>query len=112
MAPLPSGLARTRYKNLTPCFLICKYQRDYTCERIGPVVMSCERIMDQLLHELGIVLVPGIEKEQLAVGIVRFDCLNAGELRRAVPDEFVGDSDLSRPLPFAQHELEAAGLAI
>ena len=34
------------------------------------------------------------------------------ELRRAMPDEFVGHGDVGRLLPFAQHELKAAGLAI
>ena len=112
MAPLPSGLARTRYKNLAPCFLIRKYQRDGARERIRPIVMSCKRIVDQLLHELGIVLVPAIEKSELPVGIVGLNRLYACELRRGMPDEFVGHGDLGRLLPFAQHELEATGLAI
>ena len=65
--------------------------------------------MDQLLHELGIILVPGIEESQLAVGVVRFDRQDTGELRRAVPDKFVGYGDFGRALPFTQHELKAAG---
>jgi len=69
--------------------------------------MRCKRIMDQLLHELGIITVPGIEEEQLPVGIVRLDGLYAGELRCGVPDKFMGHGDLGRLLPFAQHELEA-----
>ena len=68
--------------------------------------------MDQLLHEFGVILIPSIEEPQLAVGIVRLNRLYAGELRRIMPDEFMGHSDLGRLLPFTQHELEAAGLAI
>jgi len=64
--------------------------------------------MDQLLHELRIVTVPSIKESQLAVGIVWLDRLDTGELRRAMPDEFVGYGDPGCLLPFAQHELEAA----
>jgi|GEM_PF-1155916 len=105
-------LACTRYKHLPSRFLICKYQRDRASERIRAVVMRCKRIMDQLLDELGIVLVSGIEKEQLAVGVVGLDRLYARELRRGMPDEFVWHGDPGRLLPFTQHELEAAGVGI
>jgi hypothetical protein len=107
-----SPLVGTGDKDLPLRLLLCKYQRDSTSERIRPVVMSCKRVMDQLLHELRIILVPGIEELKLTVGVVRLDRLDAGELRRGVPDEFVRDSDPGSTLPFAQHELEAAGVGI
>jgi hypothetical protein len=74
--------------------------------------MGCKWKVDQLLHEFRITLVPGIEESQLPVGVVRLDRLDAGELRRGVPDEFVRDSDPGSALPFAQHELKAAGMGI
>ena len=46
--------------------------------------MRCQWVMDQLLHELRIVLVPGIEESELPVRIIGLDRLYAGELRRGV----------------------------
>ncbi|MGC9445147.1 MAG: hypothetical protein ACP5E9_09520 [Candidatus Methanospirareceae archaeon] len=62
------------------CFFLCPYPRDGAGERIGPVIMRCKREVDPLLHKLGIVLVPGIKKRQLPVGVVRLDRLYAGGL--------------------------------
>jgi len=62
-----------------------KDQRDGTSKRIGPVVMRCKRVMDQLLHELGIILVPGIEESKLPVRIMWLDRLDTGELLTARP---------------------------
>ena len=107
----PYELARTWYKHLPPCFLICQYQRDSTGKRIGPVVVRCKRKVNQLLHELRIITIPGIEKSELAVGVIRLNRLYAGELWRGIPDELVGNGDPGSALPFAQYELEAVGLA-
>jgi len=78
------ALSCTRYKDLPPRFLIRKNQRDSARKRIRPVVMRCQWVMDQLLHELRIVLVPGIEESELPVRIIGLDRLYAGELRRGV----------------------------
>jgi hypothetical protein len=49
----PCELVGTGYEDLTLRFLPCQYQIDGTGKRIGPVVMSCKRKVNQLLTSSG-----------------------------------------------------------
>jgi hypothetical protein len=79
----PYELARTGDKNLAFYFLFCPYHIDGTGKCVGPVIVRCKQKVKQVLHELRIILVPGVEESQLAVRVIRLDRLDTGELLTA-----------------------------
>ncbi len=63
--------------------------------------MSCNGKLDKLLYEFGILLIPRVKETELTIGIVRLNALNTSELGCGMPDQFVGDGDVSIRLVFA-----------
>ena len=81
-----------------------------TGERTRPVIMRGKREVDELLDQLGILLVPRLEELQLAVGEVRLQAFDACELRSGMPDKLIGYGDTGGALAFTEHELKVREL--
>jgi hypothetical protein len=91
---------------------VLRDQRNGASERIRSVIMCSQREVDELLDQLRILLVPGLEELQLTAGIIRLQAFDAREFGPGMPDEFVRDRDPGGALTRAQHELEVRELRI
>ena len=60
--------------------------------------MRGEREVDELLDQLGILAVPGVNELQLPARIDRLDALDTCELRSGMPDELVENGRPPAPL--------------
>ncbi len=92
---------------------ILRDQLDRAGERIRPVVIRGEREVDELLDQLRILPVPGVEELQLTVRVVRLDALDpCGLAGPGMPDELIGNGDPGSSLAFSEHELEVREFGI